>query len=89
MDNNKNLYMNLGRSRDGTLFGCSGVCYLRVRFGQLLRCSHKRIVDVMKVYIERNNMQVELMPFRKKCRLYSHTYIHSSIVNPEGSMVQQ
>ena len=25
MDNNKNLYMNLGRSRDGTLFGCSAV----------------------------------------------------------------
>ena len=39
------------------LFGCSGVCYLPVRFGQLLRRAHKRIVNIMKVYIERNNMQ--------------------------------
>ena len=30
-----------------------------VRFGQLLRCADKRIVNIMKVYIERNNMQVE------------------------------
>ena len=30
-------------------------------FGQLLRCAHKRIVNIMKVYIERNNMHVELM----------------------------
>ena len=31
-----------------------------VRFGQLLRCAHKRIVNIMKVYIEGNNIQVEL-----------------------------
>ena len=37
-----------------------------VRFGQLLRCSHNRIVNIMKVYIERNNIQVELIRFRKK-----------------------
>ena len=30
-----------------------------VRFGQLFRCAHERIVNIMKVYIERNNMQVE------------------------------
>ena len=30
-----------------------------VRFGQLLRCAHKHIVNIVKVYIERNNMQVE------------------------------
>ena len=30
-----------------------------VRFGQLLRCAHKRIVNIMKVYIERKNMQVQ------------------------------
>ena len=28
------------------------------RFGQPLRCAHKRIVNIMKVYIERDNMQV-------------------------------
>ena len=36
------------------LFGCF---YLPVRFGQLLRRAHNRIVNIMKVYIERNNMQ--------------------------------
>ena len=32
-----------------------------VRFGQLLRCAHKRIVKIMKLYIETNNMQVEMV----------------------------
>ncbi len=36
-----------------------------VRFGKLLRCAHKRIANIMKVYIERNNIQVELIRFRK------------------------
>ena len=31
-----------------------------VHFGQLLVCADKRIVNIMKVYIERNNLQVEL-----------------------------
>ena len=31
----------------------------------MLRCAHKRIVNIMKVYIERNNMLVELIRFRK------------------------
>ena len=37
-----------------------------VSFGQLLRCAHKSIVNNMKLYIERNNIQVELIRFRKK-----------------------
>ena len=37
-----------------------------VRFRQLLRCANKRTVNIMKVYIERKNMQVELIRFRKK-----------------------
>ena len=49
---------------------CSFVCLLpslhSVRFGQLLRRAHKRIVNIMKVYIERNNIQVEIIRFRKK-----------------------
>ena len=36
-----------------------------VRFGQLLRRAHKCIVNIMKVYIEMNNIQVELTRFRK------------------------
>ena len=44
------------------------VCVLAsfTSFGQLLCCAHKRIVNIMKVYIERNNMHVELMRLRKK-----------------------
>ena len=41
-----------------------------IQFGQLLHCAHKRIVNIMKVYVERKNMQVELIRFRKKDRLY-------------------
>ena len=36
-----------------------------VRFGQLLRHADKRIVTTMKVYIERNNLQVELTLWRQ------------------------
>ena len=42
-----------------------------VRFGQLLRCAHKRYVNIMKVYIERNNVQVELIRFRE---IFIHVY---------------
>ena len=35
-----------------------------VRFGQLLRYVDKHIVDILKVYIERTNLQVELLRFR-------------------------
>ena len=37
---------------------------------ELLCCAHKRVVNIMKVYIEKNNVQVELIRFRKKKRLY-------------------
>ena len=60
------------------LFGCSGVCYLPIRFGQLFRCAHKCIVNIMKVYIERNNMQVELIRFRKKNVDFIHFYVCES-----------
>ena len=47
-------------------------CLLPARsLRQLLCCARKRIVNIMKVHIERNNMQVELIRFRKKIRLYS------------------
>ena len=57
---------------------CYSVCQVRApftSFGQLLRrrCARKCIVDLMKVYIERSNMQVELIRFRKKYRLYSRS----------------
>ena len=68
-----NLYINLRRSRDGTLFGC----YLPVRFGQLLHYAHKCIVNIMKVYIERNNMHAELIRFRKNVD-FIHVYVCES-----------
>ena len=36
-----------------------------IYFGDLLRCAHKRIVTIMKLYIARNNIQAELIRFRK------------------------
>ena len=42
-----------------------------VRFGQQLRCAHKRIVNIIKVYMERKNRQLELIRFRKQYRIYS------------------
>ena len=45
------------------------MCQLRASFTsfeQLLLCAHKRIVNIMKMYIEGNNMQVKLIRFRKK-----------------------
>ena len=58
----------------GCLFGWVEVClcvcirssHQSVRSGQPLRCARKRVVNIIKVYIERSNMQVELMRFRKK-----------------------
>ena len=73
-------HIKLRRSRDCFLtwsvclfVGCVSI-YLSlhlVRFGQLLRCADKRIVNIMKVYIERNNLQLELVWYHKKCWLYS------------------
>ena len=34
-------------------------------FGEVLRCPHKRIVTVTKVYIAKNNIHVETIRFRK------------------------
>ena len=36
-----------------------------VRFGQPLHYAHKRIVNILKVYIERNTLQLELIRYSK------------------------
>ena len=63
------------------VLACLCVCIISslhsVRFGQLLRCAHKRSVNSMEVHIEKNNMQVELIRFRKQCRLYSRLLLRS------------
>ena len=38
-----------------------------VRFCELLRYTDNRIVNIMKLYIERNNLQVELIRNSKTC----------------------
>ena len=47
------------------VFGCSGVCESDPRFIQFALASCYA-VNIIKVYIERNNMQVELIRFGKK-----------------------
>ena len=73
------IYIHLRKSRHCLLL-CLAVglyvCMSNPRFfqfalGSCYAVHIKRIVDIMKVYIERNNMQVELIRFRKKYRLYS------------------
>ena len=61
----------------GWVCGCVGVCLwiswkfvssqLRAAsftyFGEVLRCPHKSIVTITKVYIARNNIHVEIIRF--------------------------
>ena len=68
------------------MFGCSAVgvfvtCLFALGSRTLLCCAHKRIVNIMKVYIERNNMQVELIRFREKV-----DFIHVYVCESHGSM---
>ena len=50
-----------------------------VRFGQLVRCADKHLVNIMKVYIERNDMQVKLIRFRKIYALFMYTFAKRGI----------
>ena len=63
------------------MFVCIRTSLHSVRFGQMLCCAHKRIVNIMKVYIERKNVQVELIRFRKRYRLYSHLLLRGEEFN--------
>ena len=70
----RHLYINLRRSCDCRLLwlcvgGCLGfiVSYaLHLLILGSCYIAHKRIVNIMKVYIKKNNIQVELIRFRKK-----------------------
>ena len=82
------IYINLRWWRDCLLLGLdvwklvSPSLHL-ARYGQLLRCAYKRIVNLMKVYIERNNMQVELIRFRKHISiLFTFTSVKRGISRP-------
>ena len=54
-----------------------------VHFWQLLRYAHKRIVNIIKVYIERNNMQV--VKIVKKSSLFTFTFAKISLILRHGS----
>ena len=54
-----------------------------VRFAQLLRCAHKRVVNIMKVYIEKNNIQVELIRFVKNSDFIAIEYFEVGIYFPD------
>ena len=68
-----NKYIKLRSSRD-YLF--PSVPLVRFRHPVTpLRYADKRIVNITKVFIERNNLQLELIRYRKKCcGLYTHVY---------------
>ena len=55
------------------VFVCVSVLASFSSFWQLLRYADKRIVNIMKVYIERNNTQVELIRFCKNLD-FIHVY---------------
>ena len=68
------------------LRACGRVCVcMQLRtsftsFGQPLRCAHKRIVNIIKVYIEMNYMHGELILFCKKISaLFKYTFAKRSI----------
>ena len=52
------LYINLRRSRDCL---CVSVAASFTYFGEVLRCPHKRIVTITKVYIARNTIHAEII----------------------------
>ena len=52
-----------------------------LRYGDLLRCAHKRIINIMKMYVERKDMQLELIRFHNKYRIYSRLLFRIEEVN--------
>ena len=50
-------------------------------------CPHLKTHHIMKVYMERKNMQCELIRFRKKYRIYSGFLCRTDEVNATRSRV--
>ena len=59
------LWSHLSDKVHHSIEWCAGVFLSTVVFA-LLRCADKRIVNIMKVHIERNNLQLEYMGYSKK-----------------------
>ena len=60
-----------------SLFVCQSFA-LFSSFCQPLRYTDNRIVNIIKVYIERNNLQVELIGYSNKCLLYSRYFCQAT-----------
>ena len=50
---------------------------IQFAFGSCYAVHNKRIVNIMKVYIERKNMQVELIKFHQNYRIYSRLLLRT------------
>ena len=78
-----NVYIKLRRSHDllwvlsfGSFSSFSSPIYAR-----LLRYADKVIVNIMKVHIERNSLQLELIRYHTNCWLYSRLLLWSDKFN--------
>ena len=56
--------------------------FILVRFGQLLCNADIRIVNIMKVYMERNNLQLELIRYSKSNVDFIHGYFCKATDSP-------
>ena len=63
----EDIYACLSRpAADGRPAGCVCLCHRAasfIYFGEVLRCPHKRIVAITKVYIARNTIHMEIIRF--------------------------
>ena len=58
---------------------CPSVTLVRFRYLiMLLRYADKHIVNILKVCIERNNLQLELKPPVKRLTLFTFTYCETT-----------
>ena len=66
---------------------CLSVPLVRFRHPiTLLRAADKRIVNIMKAYIERNNLQLELIRYCKMLILFMFTFVRATANISHGSM---
>ena len=59
----------------GVILSCVCLCHRAASFtyfGEVLRCPHKRIVTITKVYIARNTIHEEIIRFQKISALCLH-----------------
>ena len=60
--------------------------FIQLALSMLLHCAHKRIVKIMKVYIERHHILVELIRFRTQNIDFIHFYVYEATKFANHSM---